>query len=60
MKFEIYKDEFNEWRWRLKARNGKIVADSAEGYKRKSVCANGIKFLQSADRARIVEVPAGE
>lgn len=30
--FEIYKDKGGEWRWRLRARNGRIVADSAEGY----------------------------
>jgi len=33
MKFEIYCDKASEWRWRLKASNGKIIADSAEGYK---------------------------
>lgn len=32
MKFEIYKDKRGEWRWRLKARNGKILAVSSEGY----------------------------
>lgn len=30
--FEIYKDAAGEWRWRLRAVNGRIVADSAEGY----------------------------
>lgn len=35
MKIEIYKDDNGEWRWRLKARNGRIVADSGEGYRRK-------------------------
>lgn len=32
MKFHIYQDKRGEWRWRLKARNGRIVADSGEGY----------------------------
>jgi hypothetical protein len=27
----IYKDRRNDWRWRLLARNGRIVADCAEG-----------------------------
>lgn len=35
-KFKVYKDKKGEWRWSLIARNGKKVADSAEGYKRKS------------------------
>lgn len=32
--FETYKDKKKEWRWRLKANNGKVIADSAESYKR--------------------------
>lgn len=30
--FEIYEDSAGEWRWRLKAGNGLVVGDSAEGY----------------------------
>jgi uncharacterized protein YegP (UPF0339 family) len=32
-KFEIYRDKKNEWRWRYIASNGRIMADSGEGYK---------------------------
>lgn len=32
MNFELYKDARGEYRWRLKAGNGRIVADSGEGY----------------------------
>jgi uncharacterized protein YegP (UPF0339 family) len=35
MYFEIFKDRANQYRWRLVARNGKTVADSAEAYTRK-------------------------
>ena len=35
MHIEVYKDKRGEWRWRAKARNGKIIADGAEGYKSK-------------------------
>ena len=38
MKVEFYKDGKGEWRWRLRARNGRTVADSGEGYKRKGAC----------------------
>lgn len=31
-KFEVYKDSAGEFRWRRIAANGKIVADSSEGY----------------------------
>jgi uncharacterized protein YegP (UPF0339 family) len=30
--FHTYQDGAGEWRWQLKAANGKIVADSGEGY----------------------------
>lgn len=30
--FEVYQDEGGEWRWRLRARNGEIVAVGGEGF----------------------------
>jgi uncharacterized protein YegP (UPF0339 family) len=35
-KIVIYQDSSGEWRWRLVAKNGRIVADSAEGYSKLS------------------------
>lgn len=35
-RFETYVDKAGAYRWRLRARNGLIVADSAEGYDKKS------------------------
>lgn len=35
MKFEYYKDNNNQWRWRLKSKNGRIVA-VGESYTRKA------------------------
>lgn len=40
-KFEMYTDKAGEFRFRLKARNGEIIAAS-EGYKAKASCLNGI------------------
>lgn len=31
---QVYEDVRGEWRWRLVATNGRVVADSAEGYVR--------------------------
>lgn len=31
-KTEVYQDKAGEWRWRRKAPNGEIIADSNEGY----------------------------
>ena len=44
--FQIYKDAKNEYRWRLKADNYKIVADSAEGYTTKQSCEAGIEIVK--------------
>jgi uncharacterized protein YegP (UPF0339 family) len=32
MKFTLWRDKAGEWRWTLRAKNGRIIADSAEGY----------------------------
>lgn len=36
LKFDIYEDDGGEWRWRLKAANGRKISDSAEGYTSKA------------------------
>ncbi len=54
-KFEIFKDSKDEFRFRLKAPNGEIIANS-EGYKTQDACMNGIKSVrENAPRAEIVE-----
>jgi uncharacterized protein YegP (UPF0339 family) len=35
MMMQIYQDRAGLWRWRLTARNGRIVAESGEGYARR-------------------------
>ena len=44
-KFEIYKDKAGEFRFRLKAKNGEIIAAS-EGYVKKDSCKNGIESVR--------------
>lgn len=44
-KFEMYKDKGGEFRFRLKARNGQIIATS-EGYASKASCENGIESVR--------------
>lgn len=37
MKVEVYKDASGDHRWRLRnAKNGRVMADSGEGYKRRA------------------------
>lgn len=57
-KFEVYTDKAGEYRFRLKARNGEIIAVS-EGYKAKASCLNGIESVRkNAPDAEIVEAEA--
>ena len=44
-KFEIYTDKSGEFRFRLKATNGQIIATS-EGYKTMKSCMNGVASVQ--------------
>jgi uncharacterized protein YegP (UPF0339 family) len=44
-KFEVYADKAGEFRFRLKATNGQIIA-TGEGYKSKSGCMNGIESVK--------------
>lgn len=44
-KFEVYVDKADEFRFRMKARNGEIIVAS-EGYKSKSSCLNGIESVR--------------
>ena len=54
-KFEMYTDKAGEFRFRLKATNGEIIAVS-EGYKAKASCENGIESVKkNAVDAPIVE-----
>ncbi|TGL33419.1 YegP family protein [Leptospira perdikensis] len=54
-KFEIYKDKAGEFRFRLKAANGEIIA-SSEGYASKQSCENGIASVKNnAAAAEIVD-----
>ena len=44
-KFEVYLDKRGEYRFRLKARNGEIIA-TGEGYQAKASCLNGIDSIR--------------
>ena len=44
-KYELYEDKAGEFRFRLKAANGQIIATS-EGYKSKAGCQNGIESVK--------------
>lgn len=54
-KFEIYADKAGEFRFRLKATNGQVIAVS-EGYKAMASCVNGVESVKkNAPDAEVVE-----
>ncbi|MFB6141150.1 MAG: HVO_2922 family protein [Halosimplex sp.] len=44
--FEVFRDSAGEWRWRLVAANGNVVADSGEGYSSKQGVERGIESVK--------------
>ena len=59
-KFEVFKDQADQFRFLLKAGNGKIIATS-QGYKAKASCLKGIDSVRlNAVTADIVEEDAAE
>jgi uncharacterized protein YegP (UPF0339 family) len=56
-KFELYKDAKGEFRWRLVASNGQMIANGGEAYKSKASAKAGIESVKEiAPAAEIVEI----
>ena len=47
MKFEQYRDANNQYRWRLIAANGRIIANSGEGYHNSTDCDRAVALVKS-------------
>jgi uncharacterized protein YegP (UPF0339 family) len=45
--FEVYRDEADEWRWRLVHDNGNIIADSGEGYSTRQNAEKGLRRVKN-------------
>ncbi len=57
--FELYRDRAREYRWRLRAANGRIIADSGEGYVDKDGAVHGIALVRDlAPGARLEDLTA--
>lgn len=56
MKFEVYTDKSGQYRWRLKAANGQIIATSGEGYVRKADCLHGIELVKGSGDGTVEDV----
>lgn len=57
-RFEVFRDRGEEWRWRLRHRNGNVIAISGEGYTRKHNAQKGIRsVIENSSEAEITEKP---
>lgn len=48
----------NQWRWRLRAANNRIIAVSGEGYHNKADCLHAIALVKGSSGAPIKESTA--
>ena len=56
-KFIVYRDKNGKWRWSMQTSNGRIIADSGEGYVYKNSCIKSIKILkENICKAEVVKV----
>ena len=51
--FQVYRDEGDEWRWRLVAGNGQIIAVSGEGYRERRDCLHGVELVKDSKEAAV-------
>jgi len=54
MKFTYWKNQYNQWYWRLRAHNGQIIA-SGEGYVNQVDCLRAINLVKLAHDAPVAE-----
>lgn len=55
-KFEVYEDKSGDYRFRLKASNGQVIA-TGQGYSSKDACLKGIESVKkNAAEATVIEL----
>ena len=55
MRYQLYKDAQNYWRWRLLAANNRIIANSGEGYGNKVDCVAAINLVKGSASAPVMD-----
>lgn len=53
MYYQVYQDRSHQWRWRLKAANNRIIADSGEAYVNKNDCLYAIGLVKQSKDAPV-------
>ncbi len=59
-KFLIYRDKRGQWRWYLRARNGRKIANGGQGYRDKAKCLAAIDLVRGASAAPVEKAPVKE
>ena len=55
MKFHVRQNKKNKlWYWRLVTRNGRIIADSGQGYHSKQMCMYGLHLVRGGKRIPVI------
>ena len=53
--FEVYKDNDRLFRWRLRASDNRVIAESSEGFFNRSDCENAVILVRSeASKAKLI------
>jgi len=55
MRYIVYRDRANQWRWQLIAANNKIISDSGESYWNKADCLAGLNLNKGSTAAPVYE-----
>lgn len=42
MKLSMKKDRAGDWRWQLRSRNGRVIAEGGEGYRNEKDCRKAL------------------
>lgn len=50
MRFQLFQASNGDWRWRLLAANGRVIADSGEGYRSKADAQHGIELVAATTK----------
>jgi len=59
-RFELFQDRAEEWRWRLRHRNGNVIATGGEGYTRKHNAVKGLRsVVRNAPNADVTDGSSG-
>ncbi len=54
-RFEVYKAK-DGWRWALKAKNGRIIADSGESFTRKETALASVQVVKDHAASAVIDV----